>query len=537
VSPAWRWRLAPALSGVLFWLAFPPASLYPFAFVALVPLFLYVARPDRRRWRFPAMAAGALVFHVAGFFWIRHVTWAGMLLLAAYASLYWLAFAAVASAWRGAEASPGWPFRIAAAWTVLEHVRGTALSGIPWLLGGHALVDFNPLAQTADLAGVAGVTFLLVLVNAALAQALLRGGGAPGPAPPPARCAAARVAAAVLLLLSAAYSAWRTGDVDAGSAPGPGVLLVQGNIEQSVKKAGQHWREIYGRYAGLTREACGRDGLPEIVAWPETMHPAVPADRLRPGESDPLGFRRVAATNALIGVIVAEPGGSGDMREWNSAVALDVEGRVTGRYDKVHLVPVGEYFPLRDWWVWEVLVRRFTALSRVPGLEAGTSLDPVTCGPWRVGVLVCYESAFASIAREQVGRGAQVLANLSNEAWYLDSAEMDQMLAMSRFRCIETRTGMARATNSGISAILDPCGRVVDRVQDGTGRVKEVAGTLRGVVRVGPRRSLYLAAGEWLVWALALALLADLSAAALRRFRGAAAVPGGGFPGAARMKS
>jgi apolipoprotein N-acyltransferase len=235
-----------------------------------------------------------------------------------------------------------------------------------------------------------------------------------------------------------------------------------------------------------------------------------------------LGFRRVAATNALIGVIVVEPDGAGGVREWNSAVALDTEGRVTGRYDKVHLVPVGEYFPFRDWWLWEVLVHRFTALTRVPGLEAGASLDPVTCGRWRMGVLVCYESAFASIAREQVRRGAQVLANLSNEAWYPDSAEMDQMMAMSRFRCIETRTGMARATNSGISAILDPCGRVVAVVRDGSGRVKEVVGALRGSVPVGPRRSLYLTAGEWLVWVLAIALLADLAAGAYRRIRRAA---------------
>jgi apolipoprotein N-acyltransferase len=525
VSPVWRWRLAPTLSALLFGLAFQPVSIVPLAFVALIPLILYLTRPDRLRARLIAVAAGGMVFHATGFFWIRHVTVTGMILLAAYATLYWMAFSLVAAAWRGTSGtSPAWPFRVAAAWTLLEHIRGTALSGIPWLLGGHAMAGFSPLAQTADLAGVAGVTFLVVLVNAALAQSWIRDGGVVSSA---VASRLPRFAAAALILTACGYSSWRMGDVDAGTRTGPGapdVLLVQGNIEQSVKKAGLHGSRIHETYARLTREACGRDGLPDVVIWPETMHPAVSAERLAPSALDPLGFsRRVVATRALLGVLVYTPDGAGGAREeWNSALSLDPEGRVVGRYDKVHLVPVGEYFPFREWGIWETLIKRFTALPRVPGLEAGTSLDPVPCGPWRVGTLVCYESAFASVARKQAARGAQFFANLSNEAWYRDSAEMDQMLAMCRFRCIEARTGMARATNSGISAILDPCGRVVADIRDESGRRKEVAGTLRGRVPIGPCRSLYLAAGEWLVWLSALALVADRAVIAIRRRRAAA---------------
>jgi apolipoprotein N-acyltransferase len=512
-APSWRWRLAPPISGLLLWLAFAPASIVPLAFVALVPFALYLARDDTRWGRLLAAFAGGMLFHVAGFFWIRHVTALGMLLLAAYASLYWAAFALLVPARGDPASSPAWPFRLAAVWTVLEYVRGTALTGIPWLLAGHALADFPALAQTADLAGVAGATFLLVLVNASLAQVWIR--------PPATRFRTAAPAATALLLLAAtAYGTWRIRDIDAVTSNGPEVLLVQGNVEQSVKKAGLHWRKIHAIYANLTREACGRGGLPDLVVWPETMHPAVPTAMAVPGVNDPLAFRRIAAAPALIGVLLYEPDAAGGARKWNSAVALDARGRVTGRYDKVHLVPVGEYFPLKNWWLWERLVQRFTNLSHAPDLESGTSLDPVFCAGWSLGALVCYESAFAYIARAQVGRGAQVLVNLSNEAWYRDSAELDQMLAMSRFRCIETRTGMARATNSGISAIIDPTGRVTATVHDTTGRRKEVAGVLRGRIPVGPRRSLYLAMGEWLVVLLALAALLDLSGRVLRGRRG-----------------
>ncbi len=508
VTPAWRWRLASPISALLLWLSFPPAAVYPLAFVAWVPVLLYLARPDTRFGRAISLFTGGLVFHVAGFFWIRHVTVVGMLLLAAYASLYWVAFAAVASAWRQGAGEGGWPFRLAAAWMVLEHVRGTALGGIPWLLAGHALVDFTPVAQAADLAGVAGVTFLAFLVNASLTQALLRASPRPG---------SAQVAAAALLLLVSAYGSWRIRDVDAATFRGPEVLLVQGNVEQSVKKAGLHWREILAIYSNLTRSAIEKDGLPGIVIWPETMHPAVPVTRIGPEATDPLGFRRLAPTRAVVGVLLYEP--LPPERQWNSALALDPRGGVTGRYDKTHLVPVGEFFPFRTWAIWETLIRTFTALDRVPGLEAGTAPAPLAVGEWKLGVLICYESAFAYLARAQVGHGAHVLVNLSNEAWYRDSAELDQMLAMSRFRCIETRTGMARATNSGISAILDPAGRVVSVVRDAAGRTREVAGYLRGRVPVGPRRSVYQQVGEWWVVVAALALGVDLSGRAWRRRR------------------
>jgi len=502
-TSSWRWRVAPFVSAILFWLAFPPVACYPLVFVAMIPLLMYLQRPDRSRSRLCSVFAAGFLFHLAGFFWIHHVTTMGLLLLAAYASLYWVGFAGLAASWRDSAGSPGWPFRMAAAWTVLEHVRGTALSGIPWLLTGHALAGSSLLSQIADLGGVSAPTFLAALVNTALVQA----GWCSSEAAARRGNVLPRRVAMILLLFSASYGLWRVRDVDAATSAGPDVLLVQGNVEQSVKKAGLHWGKIHAIYANATRDAIRQSGLPEIVIWPETMHPAIPVTRVAPGERDPLGFARMAPTRAVVGALLYEPGGAG--RQWNSALALDSQGAVTGRYDKTHLVPVGEYFPFRAWPFWETLVKTFTALDRVPDLEAGTALRPLEVGEWFLGALICYECAFADIARAQVTSGAQILVNLSNEAWYRDSAELDQMLAMSRFRCIETRTGMARATNSGISAILDPVGRIVGVIEDEHGRQKEVAGTLRGRVPVGPRNSLYLVMGEWLAAAAALSLALD----------------------------
>lgn len=514
--PSWRRRLLPACSAFLLWLAFPPVDAFPIAFVALVPFLIYCASADTLRGRLLAAWVGGAVFHLGGFLWLRHVTVAGMILLAFYSALYWSAWAVLASAWQGRVTASFWPFRLAAAWTAIEAVRTRFLSGIPWLLLGHTQIGFPSLAQTADLAGVAGLTFLVVLVNAALAQAII--GVEAGTTAARRRISLAAWAAAGLVVAGTAYGAWRQADVDRSTRSGPDVLLVQGNIEQSVKKADLHWREIYDVYANLTRQACERDGAPEIILWPETMHPPLDAGRVRVGAFGPFDRRLLAGSNALLGVLLVEPTPEGfGGREWNSAVAVDREGRVSGRYDKTHLVPVGEYFPFRDWWLWTYLVRRFTRLARVPGLEPGETVEPVTIGSWRLGVLICYESAFAGIARDEVRRGAEILVNLSNEAWYLDSAEMDQMLALSAFRCIETRTGMARATNSGISAIIDPRGRIAGVVTDRDGRRKEVAGTLRGRVPVGPRDGLFVAWGDWFAAATALAILADLAGRFLRR--------------------
>jgi apolipoprotein N-acyltransferase len=483
--------------------------------------------PDTRRARFLSVAVAGVLFHVGGFFWIRHVTALGMVLLAAYSAMYWTLFTAILSAWSGRERSALWPFRVSAVWTLLEYIRSVFLSGIPWFLVGHTQIELPSVAQIADLAGVPGITALVVLINASLAQSIRKGaeggGGRPG---------VAQVLAALALLLATLYGAWRQVDVDASTREGPEVLLVQGNIEQSVKKAGLHSREIFDLYARMTAEACAGKTPPDIVIWPETMHPPVPVDLIRVGEPGPFSERARAGTSFLVGVLLYERTVQNG-REWNSAVLVDREGRVSGRYDKTHLVPVGEYFPLRDWGLWDYLVKTFTALSRVPGLEAGTSLAPLSCGSWRIGTLVCYENAFASIAREEVRGGARFLVNLSNEAWYLDSAELDQMLVLSAFRCIETRTGMARATNSGISAILDPAGRVRDLVSDASGKRKEIPGTLRGRVPLGPGSSLFVSWGDWFIGLLLAAVVIDGATRLMALRAGQSRTGPGGASGAA----
>lgn len=537
-SPSpWRRRGLPLASALLLWLAFPPLDLFPIAFVALVPLCLYLAGPDTRWGRAVAVLAGGLAFYGIGFSWIRFVTVVGWWLLAAYAAFYWLLFAALAASWRGREGAFLWPFRLAAAWAVLEYIRANLLTGIPWFMVGHSQIDFLALAQIADLAGVPGVTFLVVLVNAGIAHEIVvrRQGRSPRFPRPTASLAAA-------VLLTGAGSVYGrccvllfvddlSMGVESVQTPSPDVLLVQGNIEQSVKKGWLHADEIYDIYARLTREACvGGAGSQPIVVWPETMFPPVREEYARVGaERGPLSkLRALAPASFLVGVHVSErpffgPSGAAERgdrgREWNAAVSVDPDGRVAGRYDKRHLVPVGEYFPFRGWALWDWMVRQGTGLAETPNLYPGESLDPVPCGGWKLGALICYENAFPEIACEEVRRGAHILVNLSNEAWYEDSAEFEQMLAMARFRCIETRTGMARATNSGISAIIDPGGRVLAAVKDGEGRWIQVRGALRGRVPVGPRRSLYLALGDWFVAVCGLGLLADLVVAVMRARR------------------
>jgi apolipoprotein N-acyltransferase len=417
--------------------------------VALVPLLVSaLVRAPRQ-----ALADGWLMgtaFFLVLLRWLDHtfrhyslipwpLTWLPVLGLAAYCGLYVGVVASLVSR-LGRGLGPGWALAAAPAlWVSAEWVRGWFLSGFPWGLAGYSQYRQLPVIQVAELAGVYGVSFLIVAVNAALAGLAALGG----------RRALGGLLATLLLLGGAlAFGAWTLTGRARGEAAAPTVrvALVQPSIEQTLKWDPAYRAETLRIYTDLTRRAARE--RPEIVLWPETAAPIF----LR---RDPALLAELQALAAEAGVPLLVGSLDGDERGfYNSAFLLEGQG-IRATYDKIHLVPFGEYVPL----VRLIgFVRRWAEfISEFQPGRAAKVFGEVT-PPF--GVVICYEGIFPELFREFVAGGARYMVNITNDAWFGTTSGPWQHLAMLPLRAVEHRVAIARAANTGVSAFIEPSGRI-----------------------------------------------------------------------------
>jgi apolipoprotein N-acyltransferase len=442
------------LSAALHALAFPPWDVVPLAFVAAVPFLAVV-----RRLSSPARAAlaghlwGSAAIWGVGYwvadaltFYYQQPWWFGILFCLVGCQILWgFYYAAFAAAARFClpRFAPGWrPPATAALWVACELARARLLTGEPWMLLGYALVPGPLLIQTADLGGVYLLSFLVILVNAALAEVWL------APAAARRRLAPRLLAPpALLLALAAGYGALRLG-TDSAHEPPLRVTIVQGNNDLGAQWQSEFYGEGLDLYTRLSRQAAAA-APPDLLVWPESALTFFLAHE--PGY-------RARLARGLEGVdadlILGAPHHEDGQRYFNSAFHLRAGGAVTGRYDKAHLLPFGEYFPLR---FIEFLRRRFERVrSFTPG--DGTVLLETRAGP--AAVVICFEAIFPEIVRAKMARGATVLVNLSNDVWLGRGVGQAQHLAMVVLRAVEHRTWVVRATTTGHSAFIDPWGRI-----------------------------------------------------------------------------
>lgn len=511
--------VAALAGGGVLALAFPKPGLHPLAWLALVPLLLAVRGRDA--WRAWLLGMGfGLVLRAGTLYWLTHamtrfggLSWPLALLatgaLAAYLALYQGAFAVVAARTELRDASGA--VLLAATWTGLEMLQGILFSGFPWALLGYAGGGWAPLLQVADVAGVWGLGFLVVLVNVALAALVLHGRSGLRPA----------ALAGLAVALAVGYGSFRLATAPpaptgrlldaAGTASalpeGPGgsldVGVVQGNVSQDRKWDPASRAALVDRHLELSRRAM--EAGADLVVWPESSWP------------DPLGVERDIDARRRIGELAADHGAGvlvgsvhvdDDGEVANAAVLFGPDGGLAGRYDKVHLVPFGEYLPLRDWLPDSLgpLVQAVGALR--PGEAEQRLLGEDVEGLPRLGLAICYEIVFPGLVRRGTERGAELLVTITNDAWYGTTSGPYQHYSMARFRAVENRRWLVRAANTGISGIIDPWGREASRSRLDT-RAVLVAG-----VRPGSARAPYLTIGDSLgrvcaviaVVALALAL-------------------------------
>lgn len=468
----WRRDALAALSGLLLVLSFPKFGHGAVAWVALVPLLVGLC--GATGWQ--ALRSGYLMGAVSSLgllYWTALVVvqYGGMPLVVGalvmvalclafsvfHAVFGWVAARFVATF--GPAGLLGAPL----AWAALEYVRSITFFEFPWCLLGYSQIDQPAFVQGAAVTAVYGVSFLVVAVSALLALAAV------------ARSESARrralVGAAGVLAAAWVYGAWQlrqplreTGRLSVG--------LVQGGIRQEDKWVPEYaWANV-DRHLELSHQAAARGA--RLVVWPESAVPFV-------FDADPALaalLRRLVRDESIylfFGNDDRESAPDGDRKIYVGAKLLDPDGRLTARYRKIRLVPFGEYVPMAPLFT---MGGRFVAkmVQEVSDFTPGTEAVTGTVDGGRIGGSICYEAIFPSLVRRFTAGGAQLLVNITNDAWYGTTSAPWQHLAMARMRAVENGRYLVRAANTGVSAVIDPRGRLVEstRLFEATVLVREV---------------------------------------------------------------
>ncbi|MGH7472924.1 MAG: apolipoprotein N-acyltransferase [Candidatus Methylomirabilales bacterium] len=455
---AWRVMVSrgglAALSGVLLALSFPRFDLAPLAFVALIPLLVGLDGVPALQGTYLGIIAGA-VFSLMSIPWVVHTMTAygglplpvGVLLLVVL-SLYLALYVGV-FAFGVTRLSPedglGYLVGAATLWVGLEYLRTFLLTGFPWNLLGYTQYRSLSIIQIASITGVYGVSFLLVLVNAAVALACLHVRRSARQALMPV------LGVGVLLIGTVVFGMGRRVSAEIPRRE-IRVSVVQGNIEQGIKWDPEFAGRTIAVYDRLTRRA---DRGSDLIVWPETAVPFF----LR--EGGPL-TRRVLdlAMEVQAPLLVGSPDRVSDAspRYYNSAFLISPAGEIVQKYDKMHLVPFGEYVPLSS-----LLFFVHKMAAGIGDFSAGEAFTVFETPKGRFGVLICFETIFPDQVRRYVLAGADFLVNITNDAWFGDSAAPYQHLSMAALRAVENGVYLVRAANTGISALVAPSGQILER--------------------------------------------------------------------------
>lgn len=484
------------LSGIFLVLSFPKFGHWAVAWVALIPLLYSLRRLSFTAALLAGLLAG-FVQHVGLLYWVTHVVVhygklpmamgiPVMMMLALYLSLYTGLFAGGTVFFR----NRGIPAVVAAPllWTVLEYAKSMLLTGFPWENLAHSQFLNLPVIQVADLSGSYGVSFLIVLVNGALCAFI--GTDDAGRR----KAFTGAVVAVLLVAATVGYGFWRIGDINArfDAAPRQTVALIQGNIDQSIKWDPAFQLETLKIYRDLSLQAA--KDHPQLVIWPETATPFMFQNR------DELHDAVVAvARSNSAWLLFGSPSYTrheGELRFQNSVYVLSPGGEIVGKYNKVHLVPYGEYVPLRALFPF---IEKLTV--GVGDFLSGTGFEPVMVAGRPVGVLICYEGIFPEIGRAWSLGKATLLVNVTNDAWFGMTSAPIQHLSMTVFRAVENRLYVLRAANTGVSAIIDATGRITAQTD------LFVRTFLTGTVKIHRAETFYTKYGDLFVFFCMIALL------------------------------
>jgi len=454
--------ILPILGAVLLSLSFSSFNLWLFAWCGFIPLFIALENKSLRQTFVIAFFCG-VVFWSLTVYWLIHVTLLGQIILVLYLSIYFGLFGCVIYFSRFISVNRCL-FFLPASWVLLEYLRSYLFTGFPWAIIGFSQYKNLPIIQIADITGAWGVCFLLVLVNVALYLFLRRH-----------LKIKILCACSLVLFLSLGYGALRLNYKPdwCNNKEQLKISVVQGNISQDLKWDKQAVSFIQNRYKELTVAAAVEK--PELIIWPEASVPGL-------WGQDEAEFTQVFSlagqldTNLLVGAVSYL-----NQNYFNSALFINQQGSLVATYSKLHLVPFGEYIPLKNIFPFLETIAPIGDIQ--PGREYTLFRQPAN-----FGVLICFEDLFPELSREFVKRGAKFLVNITNDAWYKEGSAPYQHFAASVFRSVENRVYLARSANTGISGFIDPAGRILGVVQNAQGKEIFVQGYSNMII--------YLAAGK-----------------------------------------
>ncbi len=454
------------LSGVALIFCFPKIDFYWLAWFALVP-FLVSLPGKKTSEAFRAGLFMGIIYFFGTLYWIHNSinqyggisvipSFAIVFLMSVYLGLYIGLFAVLFTKKIGSTRFPAL-FLAPVFWVPIEYLRAYALTGFPWSSIGYTQYTFLQAIQAADITGVYGVSFLVVALNGAIADFFiikqrLRS--------MPLFSLSQTVIGLVSLILVFAfvflYGSWRINQTRPGAPVN--ISIVQGNIAQDKKWDDAYQRDVLDTYEQLTVSAAATNPVPHLIVWPEAALPFYFG-------SDPvftegfMEFQKTLHAYLLFGSVIvrntsAKTGASRSLT--NSAVLLDPEGKTVFVYDKIHLVPFGEYVPLKK--LLFFINRMASGIGDyIPGSRTLKAETPFGS----FGVHICYEIIFPGLVRKFYSKGGDFLVTITNDAWFGDTAGPYQHFSMAVFRAIENRKPVVRVANTGVSGFIDSSGRIL----------------------------------------------------------------------------
>jgi len=437
------------LSGLLAALCFPKFNLGFMIWIALVPLFLEIEQKKTSREAALSGFLFGLIFFAINLFWINTLNEFAPV----FATLGWLALVIGQSLFIAAAFSLIKKLQLVITpiiWVFVEWLRTLGPFGISAGGLGYTQAGNLPLIQIASYTTVFGVSFLIVLVNAVIAKIIHN-------LQKPAMEPRGLLAGSVVLLITLSIYFWGLSQIP--KSPDPSSLnpltisIIQGNIPQKMKLSYRYNAEVFNIHEDLTRSVFKQK--PDLIIWPETtifsylLH-------------DPVFLPRIKELAKESGayLIVGTPQYDDKGNIFNSVVAFSPAGEVVGRYDKQRLVPFGEYLPLRPLFYPILKATNLFYEDFDFGPDTARLLD---LPGLKIGAVVCFESTFLEPLRDRVRSGARLLLTVTNDAWFGDSSALPEHLNCGVFRAVENRRYFIQAGNTGISAVIDPYGRILHR--------------------------------------------------------------------------
>ena len=473
-------------SGLLLTAAFPPGHFSFMAWIALIPLLKAI----ENRSGFSAFKLGViagLIHFLSLIYWIivvlEHygglgfiISLTALILLSLYLSLFTGLFSCLTALLND---SRFFVLFMACFWVGLEYAKAHFLTGFPWCLLGYSQFKHLYIIQIADLFGVYGLSFLIAIVNGVLYRTLFRS------ARPAVKILKLEILlSAVLLMGTVAYGSYRLSNVSPqnNSTKKINAAIIQGNIDQSLKWNPQFQEQTVLTYESLTRSTFSFE--PQLIIWPETALPFFFQNN-RDFTPQILSMTKKSGATLIFGS-PAFKRTKARIEFFNRAYMIESGTQHISHYDKIHLVPFGEYVPLKKFLPF---IRRL--VESAGDFTPGNSTYPLKSDGVSVGILICFEAIFPELARDLTANGANILVNLTNDAWYGMTSAPFQHLSMAVFRCVENRRPMLRAANTGISAFIEADGTIQE-----TSDLFKKAVLMQSISIPSPRKSLYTRIGD-----------------------------------------